>query len=103
LLAPIDASAEPDTAWETVIELSKAGSTLVPVSVVLKALIVNSGDGANVDLLVGDIYGEEDDKYARLGLNKDVIASRYLSQLCVLLFLFTRRHSNDILVTLLCF
>jgi len=37
------------------------------------------GVNENVDLLVGDIYGEEEDKYDRLGLNKLIIASRYES------------------------
>lgn len=34
------------------------------------------GDSNNVDLLVGDIYGEEQEKYAKLGLDKEIIASR---------------------------
>jgi pantothenate kinase len=36
----------------------------------------NIGDSNNVDLLVGDIYGEDTEKYKKLGLSSTIIASR---------------------------
>lgn len=36
-----------------------------------------AGDSHKVDLLVGDIYGEDSEKYKKLGLASAIIASRY--------------------------
>jgi len=59
LLVPNVGSGYAPTAWE---EIQRCSA---------------DGDNENVDLLVGDIYGEEDEKYSRLGLSKTIIASSF--------------------------
>lgn len=51
------------------------------------------GMSEHVDILVGDIYGYDDSKYAELGLKAQVIASRYVH--CILLKSFSRPVLED--------
>jgi pantothenate kinase len=67
--------------WDEIMEASKVGMS------------------EHVDILVGDIYGHDDTKYAELGLKAQVIASRYgLYHICLLSFFFRR-----LIIGVICF